>query len=96
MKNPLRIALLALSVLSFALFASAQDDAPTLVVIPGTIQSVLGCPGDWQTECEATALSYDANDDLWSATFTLPPGDYEYKVALDGTWDVNYGLHAEP
>ncbi|MBK8026216.1 MAG: pullulanase-type alpha-1,6-glucosidase [Chloroflexi bacterium] len=95
MKNVLRIALLALSVLLFGLTATAQDDAPDLVVIPGTIQSVLGCPGDWQPECEATALAYDERDDLWSATFTLPPGEYEYKVALEGTWTVNYGLNAQ-
>jgi len=68
---------------------------PGMVVIPGSIQSVLGCPGDWQPDCEATALAYDANDDLWSATFTLPAGEYEYKAALEGTWDVNYGVNAE-
>src|SRR5690606_30479270 len=33
---------------------------------------------------------------LWSATFDLPAGDYEYKVTLNGSWDVNYGLYAEP
>lgn len=70
-------------------------EQPDLVVIPGTIQSVLGCPGDWQPDCEATALTYDADDDLWQATFDLPAGDYEYKVALNGTWDVNYGVNAE-
>lgn len=77
---------------------TAQTDAPTLpdlVVMAGTIQSVLGCPGDWQPDCEATALAYDEVDGLFSATFTLPAGSYEYKAALDGTWDVNYGAGAE-
>ncbi|MBK8988638.1 MAG: pullulanase-type alpha-1,6-glucosidase [Chloroflexi bacterium] len=69
---------------------------PNLVVIPGTIQSVLGCPGDWQPECEATALIYNETDQLWSNTFTIPAGDYEYKAALNGSWDVNFGLAAQP
>jgi len=74
---------------------SAQADQPTRVVIPGTIQSKLGCPGDWQPDCDKTALTYSDKDQLWEATFDLPAGSYEYKVALNGTWDVNYGLHAE-
>jgi pullulanase-type alpha-1,6-glucosidase len=83
--------LLTLTVFS----AAAQADQPSLVVIPGTIQSVLGCPGDWQPDCPNTALTYDAVDDLWSATFALPAGSYEYKVALNGSWDVNYGAGGE-
>ncbi len=75
---------------------SEPEPQPDMVVVPGTIQSVLGCSGDWQTDCDVTALVYDADDDLWQATFDLPAGDYEYKVALNGTWDVNYGLNALP
>jgi len=69
---------------------------PDLVVVPGTIQSVAGCDDDWLPDCEATALTYDADDDLWQGTFALPAGEYEYKAALNGTWDVNFGLNAEP
>ena len=73
-----------------------QTDQPASVTIAGTIQSVLGCPGDWQPECENTFLTYDADDNLWQATFDLPAGDYEYKVALNGSWDENYGGMADP
>ncbi len=76
--------------------APAVRTTPDLVVIPGTIQSVLGCAGDWQPDCEATALTYDEVFQLWSATFDLPAGEYEYKVALNGSWDVNFGQFAEP
>ncbi len=69
---------------------------PDLVVIPGTLQSALGCPGDWQPECEATALTFDQDDQVWTAVFDIPAGDYEYKAALNGSWDVNFGLNAEP
>ncbi len=78
----------------------AQDNPdgipdPDSVTIAGTVQSLLGCPGDWQPECEATVLTYDAGADVWTGTFDLPAGSYEYKVALNGNWDVNYGLNGE-
>jgi pullulanase len=68
---------------------------PDLVVIPGTIQSVLGCPGDWQPDCAETALLFDEDNQLWTAGFDIPAGDYEYKVALNGSWAVNFGQDAE-
>ena len=62
-----------------------------MVVIPGSLQSELGCPGDWMPDCTNTAVSYDANGDVWTGTFDVPAGAWEYKVALNGTWDENYG-----
>ena len=67
---------------------------PTTVSIPGTIQSKLGCDGDWQPACEKTFLTYDAQAGIWEGTFELPAGAYEYKAALNKTWDENYGLNA--
>ena len=32
----------------------------------------LGCTGDWQPDCAATHLAYDAGDDVWQGTFSLP------------------------
>jgi hypothetical protein len=66
------------------------------VTIAGSLQSELGCPGDWQPDCAATHLTYDSADDIWQQTFNLPAGGYEYKAALNNAWDENYGLHAEP
>ena len=88
---PLAWALLA----SCALTAAAQT-APTSVGIPGSYQSESGCGGDWDPACPATQLIYDANGDIWRNTFSIPAaGAYEYKVALNGSWDVNYGTHAQ-
>ena len=75
---------------------STALDNPEMVVVPGTIQSVLGCPGDWQPECEATALTYIEEYDIWRGSFDIPAGSYQYKVALNGTWDVNFGADAVP
>ncbi|MFA9430659.1 pullulanase-type alpha-1,6-glucosidase [Egicoccus sp. AB-alg2] len=71
-------------------------DVPDLVVLPGAFQSELGCTGDWQPDCEATALTYDATGDVWRGSFDLPAGRWEYKVAIDGSWTVNYGQGGQP
>ncbi len=68
---------------------------PTAVTIAGSLQSELGCPGDWDAACAATHLTYDAGDDVWQGTFSLPAGGYEYKAALNDAWTENYGLHAQ-
>ncbi|MFZ6029442.1 MAG: pullulanase-type alpha-1,6-glucosidase [Chloroflexota bacterium] len=75
---------------------TSEKPQPANVTIPGTIQSVLGCSGDWQPECEQTLLAFDAEDGVWQAVWTLPAGTYAYKAALNKTWDVNYGLNAVP
>ena len=62
-----------------------------MVNVPGSYQAAAGCPGDWQPECAATQMA-KGDDGLWrSGPFTLPAGDYEFKVALDGSWTTNYG-----
>ncbi|WP_239488499.1 alpha-amylase family glycosyl hydrolase [Luteitalea sp. TBR-22] len=61
------------------------------MTIAGNLQSELGCPGDWQPECAVTALTYDAGDDVWQGTFTVPAGAHEFKAALNGSWDESYG-----
>src|SRR4051812_16890028 len=73
-------------------YMSAQN--PASVTIAGSLQSELGCSGDWDPGCGVTHLTYDTGDDVWQGSFTLPTGNYEYKAALNNSWDVNYGLHA--
>jgi glycosidase len=64
---------------------------PAHVTVAGSLQSELGCPGDWDPACAATHLFYDAGDDVWQRAFTVPGGDYEYKAPLNDSWDENYG-----
>jgi hypothetical protein len=73
----------------------ASIPPPDTVTIAGTLQPQLGCPGQWNTECRESMLTYDADNDLWLATFDLTAGSYEYKAALNGSWADNYGLNAE-
>lgn len=73
---------------------TAHTPWPSTVTVASSFQSELGCPGDWQPACEFSQLTYDASDDAWQRTFTLPAGDYEYKAALNGSWEENYGRYA--
>jgi glucan 1,4-alpha-glucosidase len=93
-----RAVLLALAGAALALLPAAtasHTPNPTAVTIAGSLQSEAGCPGDWDPACAATHLAFDAADDVWQGTFSLPAGSYEYKAALNDAWTENYGLHAQ-
>jgi len=68
---------------------------PASVTIAGSLQEELGCPGDWQADCAATYLTYDAADTVWQAAFVVPAGTWEYKATLNDLWDENYGAGAQ-
>src|SRR2546427_8845215 len=76
--------------------AASSTPDPTSVTVTGDLQSEVGCASDWDPACPATHLTYDASDDVWQGTFSLPAGNYQYKAALNDSWDENYGLHAQP
>jgi pullulanase-type alpha-1,6-glucosidase len=93
--------LLALaSLLLFAAQASTlQADHtpdPSTTTVVGSLQQELGCPGDWQPDCAATYLGFDADDDVWQQVFNVPAGSWEYKAALNDSWDENYGEGGVP
>ncbi len=93
----LAVATLAAGLAAVPLGPAAADHTPTptSVAIAGSLQEELGCPGDWQPECAVTDLTYEPDSDVWSGTFTVPAGDWEYKAPLNDAWDENYGLGAE-
>jgi arabinogalactan oligomer/maltooligosaccharide transport system substrate-binding protein len=62
-----------------------------MVAIPGTAQVAMGCDSDWDPACEVSALTLDDNG-LWTGTFEIPAGNYEVKVAINGGWDINFGV----
>jgi len=67
-----------------------QSGAVNSVTVAGSLQSEAGCPDDWQPQCESTFLT-DQGDGIWTGTFSLPAGSYEYKMALNADWAENYG-----
>ena len=83
-----------------ALAAPAQahhTPVPGVVALVGSLQSELGCPGDWQPECVQTRLQPVAGSPgVFRGTFDVPAGAFEYKVALNNSWDENYGAGGAP
>lgn len=61
------------------------------VTVAGSLQDELGCSADWQPDCSATQLKRVRGTSVWQATFSVPAGSYEFKITINGSWDVNYG-----
>ena len=62
---------------------------------PGSFQSELGCPGDWDPDCLRSWLQDLDGDGIYTfATTAIPAGSYEGKVAINESWDENYGRAA--
>ncbi len=68
--------------------AQAQGTADRVITLAGSLQSELGCPGDWDPACTASSLGTAAP---YTKVFDVPAGSYEYKVTVNGGWDENYG-----
>lgn len=71
-------------------------EQPGAVSVPGSHNDEMGCAEDWQPGCAEAQLSLDAKDTVWKATYDLPAGSYEYKAAVDNSWDENYGAGGVP
>ena len=76
---------------------AAPSAAASTVTLVGDLQSELNVAcGDWDPACPATHMAYDAADDVWQLTGTVPAGGYQYKVAINDSWDESYGANAQP
>ena len=68
-----------------------------IAVAPGSFQSELGCPDDWQPDCLRSWLQDPDGDGVYTfSTSAIPPGNYETKVAINESWDENYGANGAP
>ncbi|MEK7787203.1 MAG: alpha-amylase, partial [Chloroflexota bacterium] len=69
-----------------------DNQVSVIAVAPGSFQSELGCSSDWDPGCLRSWLQDPDGDGIYIfETSALPAGSYEAKVALDESWDVNYG-----
>lgn len=66
-------------------------EQPDRVTVAGSLNTEMGCGGDWDPGCAQAGLTLDPDDEVWKGTFALPAGDFEYKAAIDGSWAENYG-----
>jgi|GEM_PF-1438010 hypothetical protein len=69
---------------------------PWAVVLAGSFQSEMGCPGDWQPDCANTGLWFDPSLLLWKGSYEMPPGDFEFKITHNYSWGENYGQGGVP
>ena len=66
-------------------------DAPRTATLVGSLQSEVGCAGDWAPDCAASELTREGDSTAYSSELDLPPGTYELKVAINKAWDESYG-----
>ncbi|WP_417624757.1 alpha-amylase family glycosyl hydrolase [Paenactinomyces guangxiensis] len=66
-----------------------------MVTLTGTLQDELGGSGEWNPSDSKTVMAKQENG-TYQLTGTLPAGSYEYKIAINGSWDENYGVGGEP
>ena len=69
-----------------------ENVSSIIATVPGSFQSEIGCSGDWDPGCFRSWLQDIQGTGIYSfSTSAIPAGSYEAKVALNGSWDVNYG-----
>ncbi|WP_122263160.1 pullulanase-type alpha-1,6-glucosidase [Ornithinimicrobium cerasi] len=74
-----------------------SDAQGPIVTAPGSFQSELGCPGDWQPECMLPWLIDPDGDGIHTfSTTQIPAGNYQVKVAHGLSWAENYGAGGAP
>ncbi|WP_082034362.1 pullulanase [Cohnella kolymensis] len=83
--------ILALVMSCVAMTGLSAAAVPTKVVLVGDLQTELGNGTDWDPSSTATEM-VNMGDGLYKFTGSLPAGSFEYKVALNGNWDVSYGF----
>ncbi|MGO0576609.1 pullulanase-type alpha-1,6-glucosidase [Ornithinimicrobium panacihumi] len=71
-------------------------EQPGAVSVPGSHNDEMGCAEDWQPDCAEAQLALDAKDSIWKGTYQIAPGSYEYKAAINNSWDENYGAGGAP
>ena len=72
-------------------------EQPGTVAVAGSLDSELGCGGDWDPACDQAQMTFDDASQTWILEVAdLPTGEYEYKAALDRSWDENYGAGGAP
>jgi len=58
--------------------------------VVGDLQTELGAEADWDPSSPAAEMTFYDNG-LFELIGVLPSGNYEYKIALNDSWTINYG-----
>ncbi|WP_077490707.1 glycosidase [Sinomonas mesophila] len=79
--------------------AAAESEAPVVVdlqqpeavAIAGDFAAHLGAETDWEPQLDAVQMGLDGSGRRWVRTVELPAGHYSFKIAINRSWDENYG-----
>lgn len=71
--------------------AIADLDQPHAVAIAGDFAKHLGAEEDWTPQPDEVQMGLDASSRVWVRTVELPAGHYAFKIAINRSWDENYG-----
>ncbi|MBB6404247.1 glycosidase [Arthrobacter sp. AZCC_0090] len=66
-------------------------EQPSAVAIAGDFNTILGAAEDWAPQYDEVQMKFNARRKVWTLAATLPAGFYTYKIALNRSWDENYG-----
>ena len=64
---------------------------PEAVAVAGDFNKILGAPEDWAPQYDETQMEFNPLVQVWSLSAELPAGFYTYKIALNRSWNENYG-----
>ncbi|MDR7083647.1 hypothetical protein J2X01_002942 [Arthrobacter ginsengisoli] len=66
-------------------------EQPEAVAVAGDFNVLLGAPANWAPQYDESQMELDLVDQLWKIAADLPAGSYSFKIALNRSWDVNFG-----
>jgi len=64
---------------------------PEAVAVAGDFNTFLGAPENWAPQYDESQMDFDFSSQLWVKSAELPAGFYTFKIALNRSWDENYG-----
>ena len=64
---------------------------PEAVAIAGDFNTLLGAPENWAPQYDEAQMTFDFAAQQWKISSELPAGSYTFKIALNRSWDENYG-----
>jgi hypothetical protein len=70
-------------------------EQPDAVAVAGDFNILLGAPANWAPQYDESQMELDQMDQLWKIAAEIPAGFYSFKIALNRSWDENYGAYGE-
>lgn len=64
---------------------------PEAVAVAGDFNTLLGAPEDWAPQYDEAQMTFDFVAQQWVISAELPAGYYTFKIALNRSWEENYG-----